>query len=154
MLMFIALWKYSVLSSFFLFCSSFDWRQLGRTLFHIRFPHSPELREKLKVSLSVFVEILLNNQSPLIKTTCLHIQNMVTEFEILHSFLISVQHHQTTPNIILKNSIVNWFDLKTKTVHCLCFFKTTEGILEFFHMIQTNSNACVDMRSWSSLKWT
>ena len=141
------------LSSFFLFCSSFDRRQLGRTFFHIRFPHSPKLGKELEVSLSVFVEILLNNQSSLIKTSCLHIQNVMTEFEILHRFLISVQHHQTTPDIVLKDSIVNWLNLKTKTVHYLCFFKTTEGIFKFFHMIETNSNTSIGMRSRSSLQW-
>ncbi len=38
----------------------------------------------------------------------------MADFEVFYRLLISVKHHQTTANIILKNCIVNGLDFQTK----------------------------------------
>jgi len=123
---FIILEVIELYQSFLLLCSSslHCW-QFSGTFLHVSLPHRPELRKQLQIGLPIFVEVLLDHQSSLIKTPSLHIKNAMTQLKIFDSLLVPVHHHQTTSDVVLKNSVIYRLNLKANSIYSPGFLKAT-----------------------------
>jgi hypothetical protein len=81
-------------------------RKFSRALLHISFPHRLELRQQLEIGFSVFVDVLLDSQSPFIKAPHLQVEDVVAHFKKLDGLLVSVKHHQTASNVVLEYGVI------------------------------------------------
>ena len=124
-----------------------DCRQLGSALLHVGFPHRLELRQHLQVSLPIFVEVLLDNQGPFVEASGLQVENVVTGLEVLDGLLISIEHHQATTNVILKNRVLYGLNTQTESVHALCLLEASQSVFVFLHVVQCSAHANVGMRA-------
>jgi len=87
----------------------------------------------------------LNNKSPLIEAASLEVQYVVPYLKVLDSLLVTIQHHQTAPDVILKNCIVNRLHLQRQSISTSALFEASEGILKLFHVIEADSHSDVWM---------